>query len=777
MELLAPVGNIENFHAALKSGADAVYVGAPGFNARSLSRDLRLEDIAAMIDYCRERDKKFYIAANSLLLEKDLPSVIENLAVLDGLEPDALIVQDFGLIRLVHQYFPELVIHGSTLTTAHNSQAVEVMGNFGCDRVVLARELTLKEIETIAARNKDIELEIFIHGAMCFSYSGLCLFSSFLGGKSGLRGKCVQPCRRAYRTPRSIKGGGSRQKGGARNKQVQGRGKQPVQGGKAEYLFSMNDLSGLEAIPKLKQIGIASLKVEGRLRSARYIENVISAYRLMIDALPHEQESALSEAQNLIDKAMSRKTSSGYFFSPQPVEAISHLHSGNMGLHLGRVTKVDMKAGKPTARLKVKEPVAVGDRIRLHIEPGGERLAFSVKELNNSDNPSTQCNTGDNALILLPEDIKKYRLHSCDLYKVDDKGGVPFKSDLNFKDGKTRVSILKKKLFPLVKQAHREVVVIPEEMLGEVYEDKPTQLTRKKPGKQRSRGRVKKGDRRGPEKNLHKELKMPMEWWLRLDSAKTILTPLPFTPDRFVLAFEPSLIRQAVQIKRYLGRNARQVMWALPPLIAEKDLGATRKNIQLLIASGFRTFQVAHMSQIELFGRERVHLYGDYSLNMLNAQSLLLASQVGFEGVQLSMETDRENLFNTLAAYREISSVNKDDDKVTRIPVGLTVYGTPPLYTARLASSFHQFDKTIISPKDESFVMRKKQGYTQTFPTKPFSLLPYLSDLKNLGINYAVVDLTGSQRGGRPIEELAERLAGNVRGGKLPTFNYLGTLA
>lgn len=139
MELLAPVGNIENFHVALDSGADAVYVGAPGFNARNLSKELRIEEIAAMIDRCRTDGKKLYIAANSLLLEKDLGTVIEHLAVLDRLAPDALIVQDLGLVRLIHQYFPEFEIHGSTLTTAHNLQSVEVMGKLGCDRVVLAR--------------------------------------------------------------------------------------------------------------------------------------------------------------------------------------------------------------------------------------------------------------------------------------------------------------------------------------------------------------------------------------------------------------------------------------------------------------------------------------------------------------------------------------------------------------------------------------------------------------------------------------------------------------
>ena len=232
MELLAPAGNIENFHAAIEAGADAVYVGAPGFNARNLARDLRLEEIGAMIRLCHDRGKKLYVAANSILLEKDLPLVIETLALLETLGPDALIVQDLGLIHLVRRYFPRLKLHASTLMTAHNSQSVRFLAGLGCQRVVLARELTIKEIAAIRSRS-EVELEVFIHGAMCFSYSGLCLFSSFLGGKSGLRGRCVQPCRRAYGT--SGKGG----KGGK-----SGRG---ASGG--AYLFSMNDLDGLSRRP------------------------------------------------------------------------------------------------------------------------------------------------------------------------------------------------------------------------------------------------------------------------------------------------------------------------------------------------------------------------------------------------------------------------------------------------------------------------------------------------------------------------------------------------
>ena len=176
MELLAPAGTIENFHAAIEAGADAVYVGVPGFNARNLARDLRLEEIGAMIRFCRDRGKKLYVAANSLVLESELPLVVETLAKLEFLGPDALIVQDLGLIRLVRRYFPHLRLHASTLMTAHNSLAVSALASLGCLRVVLARELTAREIAAIRARS-EVELEVFIHGAMCFSYSGLCLFS------------------------------------------------------------------------------------------------------------------------------------------------------------------------------------------------------------------------------------------------------------------------------------------------------------------------------------------------------------------------------------------------------------------------------------------------------------------------------------------------------------------------------------------------------------------------------------------------------------------------
>ncbi|MEE4314989.1 MAG: peptidase U32 family protein, partial [Desulfofustis sp.] len=263
MELLAPAGTRENFLVAIEAGADAVYLGAPRLNARNLARDISLDEIGALIDFAHDRHRKVYIALNSLVRESDLSLVLETLAELEAIGPDALIVQDLGLIQLVRRFFPSLRLHASTLMSTHNREGIALLARLGRARAVLARELTLEELATLA-RSSSIELEVFIHGAMCFSYSGLCLFSSYFGGQSGLRGNCVQPCRRKY----SVVGGKGRS-GGA---------------GRGGYFFSMNDLEGLVLVPELKRIGIASLKIEGRLRSATYVNRVVSAYRLVIDA-------------------------------------------------------------------------------------------------------------------------------------------------------------------------------------------------------------------------------------------------------------------------------------------------------------------------------------------------------------------------------------------------------------------------------------------------------------------------------------------------------------
>ncbi|MEW6220279.1 MAG: peptidase U32 family protein [Thermodesulfobacteriota bacterium] len=363
-ELLAPAGSVAAFQQAVARGADAIYVGVPGLNARALAKDITLADFAALVAYGHERGVKVYAAMNSLVRQEELAVAAELLAILDGIGIDAVILQDLGLYRLARRGFPGLRIHASTLMTAHNSLAVQQLAAMGFARVVLAREMTIEEIRSVRSRTA-VELEAFVHGAMCFSYSGLCLFSSFLGGKSGLRGRCVQPCRRRYRW-------------------AGGRG-----GAEGGYFLSMHDLCGLDLLPQLAAAGVGSLKIEGRMRSASYVGAVVAAYRLALDAAPGDQ-AALAEAKALLAEALGRKSTSGFFASPSPPEIINPGHSGNIGRFLGQVRE----ARSGSLRLCLRLDLAVGDRVRLHQEDSGERQAFTVRDLRLDGRPVSQAPAG-----------------------------------------------------------------------------------------------------------------------------------------------------------------------------------------------------------------------------------------------------------------------------------------------------------------------------------------------------------------------------------------------
>ncbi len=737
MELLAPAGNTENFLAAMEAGADAVYVGAPAINARNLARDLRMDEILAMVQYCRERGKKIYLAANSLVREQDLSQAIETLALLEAMETDGLIVQDLGLVRLIREYFPSIPLHASTLLSANNSHSLNGFQEMGFERVVLARELTLKEIQILCAKSA-VEIEVFVHGAMCFSYSGLCLFSSFLGGKSGLRGKCVQPCRRHYSWS------------GPKNRHASSKAKGKT--GKGQYLFSMNDLSALAAVPDLRAAGVDSLKIEGRLRSAHYVSHIVRAYRLVMDASDDTFQEVLKEAEQLSERAMGRKSSSGYFFSPQPVEAISPSFSGNMGDYLGRLGAAKLYQKRLYARVILKKELAAGDRLRLHAEPSGERLSFTVKELRLSNSSVATAAAGAKVQILVPEWKFYNSSRHIDVYRVDVKrSSGPGLTALPDKRVCTELlSALHKQTRTRIDEVVHHAATPFEE--AEIPDLSKSRTLRSAMGKKQS---------------LKKRVKQPIELWLRVNSAKTLCNRIPFYPDRFLLPISKANLSQTGQLKRYLGRRVRDLTWCLPPIIFEGEQNAARKQIQLLIRSGFRSFQIGHITQFSFFKKERVFLSCDYTLNLLNSQAVQLMEDGGVEAVQLSIESDRQILLELISRHGKHQSDLK---------VGLTVYGAPSLFTSRVDPDHFQYNKILNSPKQEQFVLLKKDNVVATVPVRPFSLLPYLHELKTAGLDYGVVDLSNLKEGKKDLEELATRLTGTSKVFKLPTFNYLGTL-
>jgi len=511
---------------------------------------------------------------------------------------------------------------------------------------------------------------------------------------------------------------------------------------------------------------ISSLKIEGRLRSAHYVQSIVAAYRKVLDAAPGHEARALVEAKDLAEQAMSRKTSSGYFFTPQPAEAITPHHSGNMGMHLGRFT-VTRRAGEQlTCKFVTKAALAVGDRLRLHIEPSGERTAFRLKSLYVLGQQEERAALGSKVSIELPPGFQADTGGHVEVYKID--GG--------FRLGSMNSTVLQ------VEQIGRELSGKRQQLAGTINQivgevcavggtaEMPEQ-SEKSPGKGAMRGTTKK--RLAHLRPVRK--KMPLEWWLKTDSLKLLQGDLPFTPDRYLLSFNKQTVLQAGKLKGALGAKARLVTWALPPLIMENDLARVQKQIKLLLRTGFRSFQLGHLSQKLFFAGEKAYFFADYTANLFNNQAVAMVGDNGIGAAQAGIEMDRAALQEMLRGCRGGEGISGPGQKRRNIPVGLTVYGAPALYTSRLAPDHFQYERQILSPRDEPYIIRKKEGFTQTFPTQPFSLLPYLDELKEAGLKYVVVDISGTDSK-RELLELNDRLSNSGRYGKLSTFNYLGTL-
>lgn len=734
MELLAPAGTRENFLVAIEAGADAVYLGAPRLNARNLARDLSLDEIAALIGFAHDRRRKVYIAINSLVRESDLSLVLETLAELEAIGPDALIVQDLGLIQLVRRFFPALRLHASTLMGTHNRQGVDLLARLGCARAVLARELTLEELAALT-RSADIELEVFVHGAMCFSYSGLCLFSSYFGGQSGLRGNCVQPCRRKYSA-------------------VGGKGRSGSATGRGGYLFSMNDLEGLALVPELKRIGVDSLKIEGRLRSATYVSRVVAAYRLVIDAPEESAETAIADGARLIPEAMGRTTSTGFFLSPRPRDAIIPHRSGNIGSHLGQIENRHASDGRTWGQLTLKEQCTVGDRLRLHADRSGERIGFTLMQMMAGTAPVQQGGAGQRVELLLPPAAGSAKdAERLDVYRVDgrDESAQVLRDAAKQLQPVVKTGARKKQLATRVARLRSQVVIGDDRM------------DRQPAGGNRGRGWAGR--------------KPKSEVWLRTDSPQLLLNRLPFQPDRWVVNLRRQSLSFSGRLKGMYKGAVRDIIWALPPIIPAAAMNALQRDISVLLRSGFRNFQIAHIGQLELFAGEKVNLFGDYTMNLLNSQALELVFRFGLQGAQLAIEIDRGCLAQAVAGWRQPPSGNRQAKQRAPGLLGLTVYGAPPLFTARLAADHFIYGRPLASPKQELFTIEKQEGVTLTRPQRPFSLLPFRGELEQIGLDYLVVDLSGLRVGKKDLQELGRRIFGADKMPALPTFNYRGTLA
>lgn len=341
-ELLAPAGSMEALKAAVENGADAVYLGARTFSARGYASNFSEKELEEALDYAHLRGVKVYVTVNTLLKDLEMQSALKLLFRLREMGADAIIIQDPGLMYLAGKKLPDLPLHASTQMTLHNSAGVTFVKEMGIKRVVLSRECSLKDIKSIKEKT-GAELEVFIHGALCISYSGQCLLSSLIGGRSGNRGYCAQPCRKRYRLF-------------CDGKEVKTEG---------NYLLSPKDLNTTSCLGPLLEAGINSLKIEGRMKRPEYVAGTVRVYSHLLDKyLENPAGYSVSEQeQKMLAQLFNRGFTTGYFFKNPRSELMSRENPHNRGIPVGVVVGYNRRTKR--ARIKLSDSLRPGDGIMI----------------------------------------------------------------------------------------------------------------------------------------------------------------------------------------------------------------------------------------------------------------------------------------------------------------------------------------------------------------------------------------------------------------------------
>lgn len=373
IELLSPVGDFDCLKAAVQNGADAVYFGANSFSARAFASNFDDNTLEQAINYAKVRGVKTNLTLNTLIKNDEMYNAIALAKKAYEFGIDAIIVQDLGLAKYLIKNFPGLPVHASTQMSVHNLYGVIALQKMGFSRVVLSRELSLKEIEYIC-KNSDVEIEVFVHGALCISYSGQCLFSSMVGGRSGNRGKCAQPCRLPYDL--------------LENDKIIDKG----------YLLSPRDLCGLEFLPQLIKSGVNCLKIEGRMKTPEYVATVTRIYRKYIDLAEKNISFEIDEIdkQDLLQVFNRGGFSNGHLDSNSNQKLIYPQKSNNMGIFLGTISNFNSNQGHISFTTESK--LHVGDKICVENKKH-ETSLYTISELMLNNKNIKEANLGDKIKI------------------------------------------------------------------------------------------------------------------------------------------------------------------------------------------------------------------------------------------------------------------------------------------------------------------------------------------------------------------------------------------
>jgi len=697
MELLAPAGSPEALDAAIGEGADAVYLGLKDFNARLRSANFTYAQFESALRSLHKMGKKVYVTVNTVFEQREADRMYQFLKYLANQGPDALIVQDFGVVAMARAEFPSLRLHASTQMNIASARGANALSRHGVSRVVLARELSLEEIKSVK-NETNLELEVFVHGALCISVSGLCLFSSFLGGKSANRGMCTQACRRLYHRAEDENG----------------------------YYFSPNDLQLLERVPQLATAGVSALKIEGRMKSASYVGTVVSAYRLVVDVIASGDENdiqrSIERGQEILRNDFARPKTR-YFFggltktatqdgeianngtseNTEGIDWLNPAQDGGTGISLGTILKV--KGSGDERRALVCPPrwltISVRDSVRIHHSDDSGRVSHKLTFAKEDDGHSgywisaPEGDIGDHVyLIQIKEMTKRY---------------APIINKAVGGKGPGR----EKTPFPQIQIRQRE-----------------------------NRGKHSKNAETFPE-GLYIAVSRPEDFYivqssrpqrvmlaLSAKNAKYLLDdnklPLPFKPADIILTLEP---------------------W-FPQDIAGYENGIMAEEIKLLTEKGYVQYVLNNPGHFSLFrDYENVKLIAGPWLYMFNSWALSFVSSLGADGFISPLENNRQNLERTLGIESRNSEKKGGKKRQNRSALHskffITVFAWPPLFNIKAnLSPILNFD-SFADNMEEEFLLETSPEGSRVYPKKYFSIIDKIPFLKEAGFGRFIIDLSG----------------------------------
>jgi len=780
-ELLAPAGSLEAFFAAIEFGADAVYVGLKEFSARAKAKNVNRDELERMVGYAHARQRKVFLTLNTLVKEKELSHLIDVMAAAEAIGVDAVILQDMGVWRLARRHFPGLELHASTQLTIHNAAGVRMAERLNFTRAVLARELSLAEIAAIKGAT-NLDLEHFIHGAHCFSLSGQCSFSSWLGGMSGNRGRCAQPCRRRYHHK-----------------------------GKDGYYFSPNDLSAIDLLPELAAAGVMSFKIEGRMKSAEYVANVVQAYRMVLDAAERERPQVIATAKELLKESFGRLPTRGFLPGSTPTDIVNPGVHGATGRLIGSVE--GCRDGLLT--FVPRDPLHLGDRLRIQPATDKPGTAFTIRDLRLKGQAVNRVNGGERVAVGSPPD-KRFRTGDR-IYKVS--AGQSFnlsqsachKRLENITPGKSVVDLRLVMSTPerIDLQAAGHGVSLARSYTVESFPatDRPLshEVLAKVFGKTGqlplTLGRLECGvlpavvlplsRLNAVRREFYQELSELIEvrrHQSRTDHRREAMADLvpvgtaTLEPPRLAVVLgnvhDLALLKQdgvyelilplapGVSVKLESGARAalkspERILWDLPLAIFDADWPAFQAEVDRLIELGFARFRLQNLGQIPLFdNRDGLALESGYRLFTTNSQAAAVWCELGLKASTLYVEDDRDNLAAVLS---------RDHER----PLAVTVYANLPMMTSRIPLRGVKPEHPMVSDRDETYRVEERGGLTVVRPEQDFSLIGHLGELRKMGCRRFVVDLAHlgavSAEGRRVLAAFAQDapLAGTS------TFNYL----